>query len=270
MKIFFECVHTMMSSLLYNSKICIVIVTVFKENTDLKKLFCPLQGFRKVGAHHTARLFYDPFYCIIFARFWRPFWGVKGSRFRWHLKVSQWPEGWYEGLKIRSLLTSCGMVILRLLIWACTCSSCMSRSPSVYSTTDQCNIHETSEPVFVNFLRSPGIDSQPGGPAQQTLFAGPAARRQHTVGRNRFLGFINVYKYGLRYKSNFIFVNFLTVNYMELFVFSFVVLEMIRASTAFFLCCIASCRTKTDQDQCRTFATFLAPLCSHLFTTCKG
>ncbi len=25
-------------------------------------------------------------YCITFARFWRPFWGVKGSRFRWHLK----------------------------------------------------------------------------------------------------------------------------------------------------------------------------------------
>jgi len=39
-----------------------------------------------------------------------------------------------------------------------------------------------SEPVFVNLLRSPGIDSQPGG----------------FIPRNRFLDSCNVYKYGLR------------------------------------------------------------------------
>ncbi len=39
----------------------------------------------------------------------------------------------------------------------------------------------TAEPVFVDLLRSPGIDSQPGG----------------IDPRNRFLGYINVYGYGL-------------------------------------------------------------------------
>jgi hypothetical protein len=38
------------------------------------------------------------------------------------------------------------------------------------------------KPVFVNFLRSPGIDSQ----------------HAESIPRNRYLGSINVYKYGLR------------------------------------------------------------------------
>jgi hypothetical protein len=35
-----------------------------------------------------------------------------------------------------------------------------------------------SEPEFLNLLRSPGIDSQPGGPVRQPLFNVPAARLQ--------------------------------------------------------------------------------------------
>ncbi len=43
-----------------------------------------------------------------------------------------------------------------------------------------------SEPEFVNILRSPGIDSQPGGPVRQPYLAN---RRPGYIGwRNRFLG----------------------------------------------------------------------------------
>ncbi len=69
------------------------------------------------------------------------------------------------------------------------------------------------EPVFVDLLWSPGIDSQPGGPARQ-LYLSYRPSRLHrlaeSVPRNRFLGSINVYKYGLRspwvmWKTNFCF-----------------------------------------------------------------
>ncbi len=57
------------------------------------------------------------------------------------------------------------------------------------------------EPVFVNLLRSSGIDSQPGGPVQQPFLSYRPARVRRlakSIPRNRFLGFITVYKYGLR------------------------------------------------------------------------
>jgi hypothetical protein len=55
--------------------------------------------------------------------------------------------------------------------------------------------------VYVNLLRSPGIDSQPGGPVQQ-----PYLTYRHTrlyrlaeaIPWYRFLGSLNVYKFGLR------------------------------------------------------------------------
>ncbi len=51
-----------------------------------------------------------------------------------------------------------------------------------------------TEPEFVNLLT--GIDSQPGGPVQQPyLRTGPLG---YIGWRNRFLGSINAYKYGLR------------------------------------------------------------------------
>jgi hypothetical protein len=56
------------------------------------------------------------------------------------------------------------------------------------------------EPVFVNFLWSLGIDSQPGGLVRQ-LYLSYRPARLHRLAesgpRNRFLGSINVYKYGL-------------------------------------------------------------------------
>jgi hypothetical protein len=57
------------------------------------------------------------------------------------------------------------------------------------------------EPVFVNFLRSPGIDSQPGRPVRQPYLSYRPTRLHglaELIPRNRFLCFLNVYKYGLR------------------------------------------------------------------------
>jgi len=62
------------------------------------------------------------------------------------------------------------------------------------------NTTNTTEPVFGNLLRSPEIDSRPCGPVQQTyLTYRPAGlhRLAESLPRNRFLGSINVYKYGL-------------------------------------------------------------------------
>jgi hypothetical protein len=56
------------------------------------------------------------------------------------------------------------------------------------------------EPVFVDLLRRPGIDSQPGGPVRQPYFSYRPARLHRlttSIPRNRFLDSINVYKYGL-------------------------------------------------------------------------
>jgi hypothetical protein len=55
--------------------------------------------------------------------------------------------------------------------------------------------------VFVNLLRSPGIDSQPGGPVRQPyLKYWPTRlhRLAESTPWNQFLGSSNVYKYGLR------------------------------------------------------------------------
>ncbi len=57
-----------------------------------------------------------------------------------------------------------------------------------------------SEPVFVNLLRSPGIDSLPGGPVRQpysSYWPGRLHRLAESISRNRILGSINVYKHGL-------------------------------------------------------------------------
>jgi hypothetical protein len=65
------------------------------------------------------------------------------------------------------------------------------RPPIVYNNT---------EPVLVDLLRSPGIDFQPGGPVRQPYLSYRLARLHRlaeSILRNRFLGSINVYKYGL-------------------------------------------------------------------------
>ncbi len=62
------------------------------------------------------------------------------------------------------------------------------------------NINGSAESVFVNPLRSPGIDSQPGGPVRQPYLSyRPATlhRLAESIPRHRFLVSLNVYKYGL-------------------------------------------------------------------------
>jgi hypothetical protein len=57
------------------------------------------------------------------------------------------------------------------------------------------------EPVFVNLLRSPGIDSQPGGPVLQPYLSNWPTRLQRlaeSILHNQVLDSLNVYKYGLR------------------------------------------------------------------------
>jgi hypothetical protein len=61
-----------------------------------------------------------------------------------------------------------------------------------------------AEPVFVDLLRSPGIDFQHSGPARQPYLSYRPARLHRlakSIPWNRFLGSINVYKYGLWYDS---------------------------------------------------------------------
>ncbi len=56
------------------------------------------------------------------------------------------------------------------------------------------------EPVFVNLLSSPGIDPQPDRPVRQLYFSYRPVwlhRLAESIPRNRFLGSLNVYKYGL-------------------------------------------------------------------------
>jgi hypothetical protein len=56
------------------------------------------------------------------------------------------------------------------------------------------------EAVFVDHLRSPGIDSQPSGPVRQPYFSYRPAEPHwltESISRNRFQGSINDYKYVL-------------------------------------------------------------------------
>jgi hypothetical protein len=56
------------------------------------------------------------------------------------------------------------------------------------------------EPVFVKVLRSPGFDSQPGGPVHDNTIS-HTAPPSYIGWRNRLLGIdasLNIYKFGLR------------------------------------------------------------------------
>jgi hypothetical protein len=56
------------------------------------------------------------------------------------------------------------------------------------------------EPVFLDLLRSPGIDCQPGGPVRQPYLLYRTAKLHglaESISRYRFPGSLNVYKYGL-------------------------------------------------------------------------
>jgi hypothetical protein len=59
----------------------------------------------------------------------------------------------------------------------------------------------TTEPEFVNLLRSPGTDSQPVGPLRQPYLTYRAARLHRlaeSIPWNRFLDSLKFYKVGLR------------------------------------------------------------------------
>ncbi len=59
----------------------------------------------------------------------------------------------------------------------------------------------SAEPEWVNLLRSPGIDSQHGGPVRQSYLTYRSARLHRlaeSIPWNQFLGSLNVYKFGLR------------------------------------------------------------------------
>jgi hypothetical protein len=74
-----------------------------------------------------------------------------------------------------------------------------------------------TEPVFVDHLRSPGIDPSLAGQYDNPSFrTGPPS---HTGWRNRFLGSINDYKYGLwfiyiycAFKRRHLFPSFLEID----------------------------------------------------------
>ncbi len=79
------------------------------------------------------------------------------------------------------------------------------RQPYSYSVQAPIDCSST-EPVFVNLVRSAGIDSQPVRNGTTTLFVIPARQAnslEESIPRNRFLGSLNVYKYGLRPNSLF-------------------------------------------------------------------
>jgi hypothetical protein len=68
-------------------------------------------------------------------------------------------------------------------------------TPSILST-----IVWDSQPEFVNLLRSPGIDSQLGGPVLQPCltYGLPGYILAELIPWNRLLGSLNVYKFGLQ------------------------------------------------------------------------
>jgi hypothetical protein len=74
--------------------------------------------------------------------------------------------------------------------------------PQEYIVSSSCvSILVLPEPVFVNLLWSPWIDSQPDGPVRQPYLSYRPAmlhRQMESNPRNRFLVSLNVYKYGLR------------------------------------------------------------------------
>ncbi len=69
----------------------------------------------------------------------------------------------------------------------------------------------SSEPVFLNLLKCPGIDSQPGGSVRQPYLTYRPVRLcslAESIHWNRFLGSLNDYKYGLcmHTQSDFVFL----------------------------------------------------------------
>jgi hypothetical protein len=68
----------------------------------------------------------------------------------------------------------------------------------------------STEPVFADLLRSPGIDSQPCGPVRQPYLSHWPTRLHRlteSIPRNRFLGSKNVYRYGFWLEAHIVMEN---------------------------------------------------------------
>ncbi len=86
-----------------------------------------------------------------------------------------------------------------------------------------------AEPVFVNLLRSPGIDSQPGGPVPYLTYRPARVRSlEKSIPWNRFLGPLNVYKFGLWFLFNVTRKRLFTVLYTELYVLEVDIIQWFR------------------------------------------
>jgi hypothetical protein len=78
-------------------------------------------------------------------------------------------------------------------------------SPSPYPPSE-IHFYDRSEPVFADLLWGPGIDFQPGGPVRQPYVSYRHVRQHRlakSIPRKRFLGSLNVYKYGLLTRNRF-------------------------------------------------------------------
>jgi hypothetical protein len=81
-------------------------------------------------------------------------------------------------------------------------SCCFSPKEDDWCKTMRFRTHllSSAEPEFVNLLRSPGIDSKPGGPVRQPYLTYRPDRLHElaeSIPWNRFLGSLNVYNFGL-------------------------------------------------------------------------
>jgi hypothetical protein len=95
------------------------------------------------------------------------------------------------------------------------------------------------EPVFVNLLRSPEIDSQPGGPVRQPYLSYRPAmlhRLAESNPRNRFLVSLKVYKYGLSWSVDILFKDDVTVVILRCFSFmsEALIAHLYSGATTFF------------------------------------
>jgi hypothetical protein len=90
-------------------------------------------------------------------------------------------------------------------LWCLYCARPQAQYCTVQCTPAYtiCKVHKgrlCTEPIFADLLRRPGIDFQPGGPVRHPYFSYRPVRLHRlakSIPRNRFLGSINIYKYGL-------------------------------------------------------------------------
>ncbi len=98
-----------------------------------------------------------------------------------------------QGMDYAKLCSLAGRYVNRILTRFLAPIDC-SKTEAQYTQST------ASEPEFLNLLRSPGIDSQHGGPVRQLYLTHRPARLHRlaeSVPCNRFLGSLNGYKFGL-------------------------------------------------------------------------